>query len=112
MININTANAIVDTPEWRAAAGLPQPSSPFYDQKEEQLCLSWLRAASKHLKILDAVRGVAGNENGAECDSSDQEVYFHPLHCAASQGLTSAGRTLLRRCIGSGNREVRPVCFS
>lgn len=110
-----TVNAILDTPTWRDAAGLAQhsPFPPSHDDlKKEQQYRSWLRAASKHLRILEAVRGVAeANENSAFPAQFDPlQLPFHPLHCAASQGMTRAGKLLLQRCSGNGNNQVRG-CF-
>lgn len=110
-----TVNAILDTPTWRDAAGLAQhsPFPPSHDDlKKEQQYRSWLRAVSKHLRILEAVRGVAeANENSAFPAQFDPlQLPFHPIHCAASQGMTRAGKLLLQRCSGNGNNQVRG-CF-
>lgn len=109
---IDAVNAITSDQEWRAATGLPrQPSSSSHDEQEEKLPRCWLRAASKHLKILEVVLGVAevNEKNGAPDDP--RRLPFHPLHCAASQGMTSAGRILLQRYSGTGNKEVRAFFF-
>eukprot|EP00752_Nemacystus_decipiens_P010788 g9596.t2 len=103
----STVNAILDTPEWRAAAGLPQqsPFVPLNELQKDQRYRSWVRAASKHLRILEAVRGVA-DENGTADQDESHRLPFHPVHCAASQGMTGAGKLLLQRYnSGSGTKQ-------
>lgn len=107
----STVFSIVDSPEWRAAAGLPRQSS---SDREEQQYRSWVRAASKHLRILEVVQSVAEGSGNDESDQANShQLPFHPLHCAASQGMTTAAKLLLQRCSGSGNgnKQVRSVWF-
>lgn len=121
-------NVNVDSPEWRAAACLStqqQPPSPGFDEKQqEQRRESWMRAVSRHAKIIALVKnGASGGllhcnnrrsdhdvqQQKGDLQRSDlqqqQQQYFHPLHCAASQGMTTAGRFLLQRY--SSNDEVK-----
>lgn len=116
----------VDTPEWRAVTGLTTqqqtPSPEFYEEQQEQRYDSWMRAASRHAKIVALVRGLASDDCCASCgpnnDRFDSEqmsdlkqqqqqqlLPFHPLHCAASQGMTTAGRLLLQWY--SSNNQVK-----
>lgn len=99
----NTASAILDTPEWRAAAGLAQrSSSSLPGPQAEQLHRSWLRAASKHLRVSEVMHGMAEvNKN----DSADLNLPFHPLHCAASQGMITAGKLVLQKLTGSRSKQ-------
>eukprot|EP00903_Cladosiphon_okamuranus_P021496 g19762.t1 len=108
----NAANAIVDTPEWRAAAGLTKrPSIPSHDLQGERQYRSWVRAASKHLKILEVVRGIETNEHhqGAGQVVDPPQPPFHALHCAASQGMTGAGKLLLERFSGNAWKQQYDV---
>lgn len=102
----DTALGIVDSPEWRAAAGLPQPSQTFQDEQQEKRRHSWARAASRHAKLAGVVAGVAEeNGGGQQHQHPGQPLPFHPLHCAASQGMITAGRLLLQRCSSSNNNQ-------
>lgn len=112
----DAAHGIVDSPEWRAAAGLPLPSQPLHDEQQKKRRHSWARAASRHAKLAGVVAGVADETTYCGVQQAHQyypgqRLPFHPLHCAASQGMISAGRLLLQRCSSNKNQHVSRLFF-
>eukprot|EP00904_Undaria_pinnatifida_P008498 jgi/Undpi1/4779/HiC_scaffold_19.g08132.m1 len=63
---------------------------------------SWEKPASRHIKLAAFVAGpaTAGKKDSNGRTTSNQEcpgvASFHPIHCAASQGMLSAARQMLK----------------
>ncbi|CAM9744906.1 unnamed protein product [Ectocarpus sp. 13 AM-2016] len=97
---IEPVTMIVDTPLWKVMAGVTNPSGTR-EQEQRRLRGCWLQAAVRHANITAKIT----NGLMASLKSSDDNLRgleqqgppFLPLHVAASQGMTDAGRVVLER---------------
>lgn len=95
---IEPVTMIVDTPAWRVMAGVMNPLGN-HEQEQQRLRGCWLQAAARHANITAKITN-DDNLRGLE----QQGPPLLPLHVAASQGMTDAGRVVLER---ARNHQVR-----
>ncbi|CAM9863680.1 unnamed protein product [Ectocarpus fasciculatus] len=98
---IEPVTMIVDTPAWGVTAGVMNPSGG-HEQEQQRLRGCWLQAAAKHANITAKITNggfVASLDSpgGLIRGLKQQGPPFLPLHVAASQGMTDAGRVVLER---------------
>lgn len=89
---------IVDTPAWGSTAGVMNPTGA-HEQEQQRLRGWWLQAAARHANITANIANgqVASLESPGGNGREQQVPPFLPLHVAASQGMTDAGRVVLER---------------
>ncbi|CBN77591.1 expressed unknown protein [Ectocarpus siliculosus] len=109
---IEPVTMIVDTPVWGVTAGVMNPTGT-HEQEQQRLRGCWLQAAARHANITAKIT----NALVIRLESSDDNLRgleqqgppFLPLHVAASQGMTDAGRVVLERARNHQSSQLNDV---